>query len=237
MRPCWFMHNTDKYYMFQQFYQYLLLKQHLISIIYIITVGIATPYAERPADQLPLSSKANPEQQRWKNSWHWMKERNLETLLLFDKIQPQRSWGATLTQDDRKKTAKSETAVGLNEAEKWTFELNEVSLCLWLPAPSVIFAPLSFAATTNGNTPVHISVCCLLEAFCNWSAVLNPLILMEMWVFSTFNLNSLLRWTTIPIRHFGWFGHTREGNRFFFLHFFILNLKMSLLNKSVLPFS
>lgn len=112
--------------------------------------------------------------------------------VLFDKIQPQPSWGATLTQEDRKKKAKTETAVGLNEAEKWTFVLNEVSLCLRLLAPSVIFAPLSFAATTNGNTPVHVSVCCLLEAFCNWSAALHPLILIEMWVFSTFNLVKFL---------------------------------------------
>lgn len=58
--------------------------------------------------------------------------------------------------------------------------------------PPVISAPLSFAATTNGNAPVPVSVCCLLEAFCNWSAVLNPLILMDMWVFSTLSLVKLL---------------------------------------------
>lgn len=156
----------------------------------------------------------------------------------------------------RRKKAKTETAVGLNEAEKWTFVLNEVSLCLRLPAPSVIFAPLSFAAATNGNTPVHVSVCCLLETFCNWSAVLNPLTLMEMWVFSNLVkllvkvdhhpnkaiLDDLDTSGMLCIKRNLWPQENRckVGNRFlfsFFQTFFILTLKMSLLNKSVLPFS
>lgn len=41
MQPCWFIHNTDKYYIFQQFYQYHLLMQQLIRIIYFMVVGKA----------------------------------------------------------------------------------------------------------------------------------------------------------------------------------------------------
>lgn len=138
---------------------------------------------------LPKLTLINSREER-----NWMKERTLETLLgcAFWQDSTSTLLRSNINTRRQKKKAKTETAVGLNEAEKWTFVLKEVGLCLRLLAPSVIFAPLSFAATTNGNTPVHISVCCLLEAFCNWSAVLNPLILMEMWVFSTFNLVKLL---------------------------------------------
>lgn len=97
-----------------------------------------------------------------------MKERNLETLLGCAFLTRLNLNPADINaRRQGKKKQKTQTAVGLNEAEKRTFVLNEASLCLRLLAPPVIFAPLSFAATTNGNTPVHVSVCCLLEAFCN----------------------------------------------------------------------